>query len=275
MRILAAFKMVANLEDLTEGDWKIGPNLRPEEAYARPIVNPDDESALELALRLREALGTDKVYLSAITLGDSPGARRVGQTLKALGFDRVTIAVAPKDSRFCPDLIAGRLAPLAEGFDLIVTGCRSADGQNGLTAMYLAERLGFPLIVETLNFYPAGPGQIAVESLSDDGILSQILTPPIVLAIGNAPSAFLRVPTIKARLDAAKSPLDIIAPPADPSANHPETTEAYRQPTGTESFASLTTLERLERKRQGQLITEGSPAEKAARLLDALNGWKR
>ncbi|MDR3135218.1 MAG: hypothetical protein LBU69_03900, partial [Deltaproteobacteria bacterium] len=194
MRILALFKMVPKLEDLTDSDWEVGPSLRPDDSYAREVANPDDESALEISLRIRDSLGARRCFLAAMTMGDSPAARRFGKTLKALGFDRVSLNPVDFEARFCPDLMAGAIAAnISDSFQLVRTGARSADGQNGLTAMYLAEFLKWPLITEVTNAYvdPGHPGELSAESLSDGLALLQAVRPPLILSIGNAPSAFL------------------------------------------------------------------------------------
>jgi electron transfer flavoprotein alpha/beta subunit len=297
--VLVTFKMVPNLEDLTENDWEIGgdlsgDHLSPEVTYARPILNPDDESALELALRLRDALGKDKTYLAAASVGHSSSAMRVSQTLMALGFGKVSLIEptdrpnsaptdkptyksnsAPTDkpnnapaknttfdTRFRPDAIAKLLATFAKNdFQIIITGSRSADGQNGLTPMFLAEEIQFPLITEVLNVSPVPPDKFEVLSLTDDGLLSQTFSPPLVLAVGNAPSAFLRVPTLKDRLNIGQRTPEIL----------PTMAEAHDWP----SSSSLQALFRPNKNRETILVDSGSPTEKAAAILAALEKWDK
>lgn len=287
MDILVLFKMVPNLEDLTEADWAVGENLRPVDTYARPIINPEDESALELALRLRDAFKNRVSSLTAATFDDSPGARRMAKTLKALGYSRVLLTPVDFDTRFCPDWIArAALEKTGRNYSLILTGSRSADGQNGLTAMYLAERLGLPLITEVLNLSPHDGDStlIKVESLSDDGLLVQTASPPMVLSIGNAPSAILRVPTIKDRLKSAQEPLEIGTPLSisggAPTALPPGVAHTNPPPGGATTTVkpgvAHTTLQALWREKQSRVakvVDAGSPADKAATLLASLQDW--
>ena len=130
-KILACFKMVSLQEDLTEGDWRLQPG--PREDCARRALGPEDESALELALRIGEAWGSNP---RAITVGESP-ADRLASTLLALGFEEV-VKLSPDpsaDLRFRPEAVASLIAGhLGESpADIILTGRRSSDGQNGLT----------------------------------------------------------------------------------------------------------------------------------------------
>ncbi|MDR1111415.1 MAG: hypothetical protein LBP92_12190 [Deltaproteobacteria bacterium] len=258
MRMLVLFKVVPDLGDLAEADWAIGPDLRPEEGYARVVINPEDESALELALRLRDALGPGAASLAAATVG--PGrALRVCQTLKALGFDEVRRVEPLFDERFRPELVGRLLVPDGEGLDLVLAGGRSADGQNGLTAMFVAERLGWPLVTEVLGLEVAGGGALRVESLSDDGLIVQTARPPLVLAVGNAPSAFLRVPTLRERLARGQGPV----------------LSGEGQDGGERPLLAPLGLERAVSRRDGRLLDEGGPAEKARAILGSLREWGR
>ncbi|MDR2300677.1 MAG: hypothetical protein LBF38_01340 [Deltaproteobacteria bacterium] len=279
MRVLVAFKIVPNLEDLTESDWEIGPNLTPELTYARPMVNPDDESALELALRLRDARGKNEngafeTYLSAVTLGDTPAARRISQTLMALGFSKVGLVGVNDNGPFAPDLAARYLSPWAGGdFHLILTGQSSADGQNGLTSKYLARLLGYELISEVVGLKSLSAQKIEVESLTDDGLLRQTLAGPTILSVGNAPSAFLRVPTLKDRLKYSKAHPELLPGPGQSSgADFPGSNLPGPNLPG-KSFADLVSLKREAKTRKTTLVTQGSAEDKAALILKALKDW--
>ncbi|MDR1545338.1 MAG: hypothetical protein LBU12_01190 [Deltaproteobacteria bacterium] len=290
MRILALFKVVAELEALTEEDWRVDAELRPQERYVRTTLNPEDESALELALRLREALPPGEAVLTALTIGDER-ADRTAATLMALKFDRVVRLAPPADLRFRPELTAALAAAeiLARPQDLILTGCRSADGGNALTPFFLAERLGWPIVAETLSLAPASapeaaeggeetgetakaaetagpsggasawPGgglpPLAVESLTDDGLLRQVVVPPLLAAVGNAPSAYLRVPTVKDRLSFGRRP--------------PEVRQAAKG-LDVRPRLKLRSLTRPDERRRVRLVDQGAPSDKAAILLQAL-----
>ncbi|MDR1921956.1 MAG: hypothetical protein LBS31_09505, partial [Candidatus Adiutrix sp.] len=87
MRILVAFKAVADLESLAEEDWT-APGLQIDERYVKTVINQQDESALELALRLGDRLGPDRSGLWALTIGDGR-ADPLAAYLLALRFGRV------------------------------------------------------------------------------------------------------------------------------------------------------------------------------------------
>lgn len=208
-KILACFKMVSLLEDLTEDDWRREPG--PREDYARPALSPEDESALELALRLGEALGAPP---SALTIGGDRSDRQAASLL-ALGFKSVTRLEPwpPEDLRFRPEAVSSLIKwHLAKNpTDIILAGRRSSDGQNGLAPQYLAEALNWPLAIEVRAAAASqAPGFLTVASSLDDALLTREIRPPVVLAVGDAPGAFLRVPTLKARLAAKNKAVTVI-----------------------------------------------------------------
>jgi electron transfer flavoprotein alpha/beta subunit len=255
IRILACFKMVSRAEDLTEEDWSLSPG--PMEDYARPALSPEDESALELALRLGEALGAAP---RALTIGGEK-ADRQALALLALGFSEV-IRIEPLpeiDLRFRPEAIAFLISDylFENPADLVIAGRRSADGQNALTPQLLAERLGWPLILEVRGLTAAGgPALITSVSSLDDALLTRMFKPPAVLAVGDAPEAFLRVPTLKARLAAKGKGATVVK--ADSSALPSpliSSPELFREPPS----------------RQGRELV-GTPREIALSLLRAAQG---
>jgi electron transfer flavoprotein alpha/beta subunit len=266
MRILVCFKTVSEFELMTEDDWKVDECLRPDVRYVKKVLNPEDESALELALRLRDHLSVlSDVNLTALTVGE---ADRFGATLLALGFDSVVTIEASFDTRFDPQTVAKIIAQYSNNNrpDLILTGSRSADGYNNLTPYFLAQNLQWPIISEVTDIAGAAvtgsevTGDDAkslnllwVSSLSDEGNLKQKVKLPLILAIGNAPTAYLRVPTLSDRLNAGKKAAVKIAS-KDFSANN----------------LKLLRLNRELESRSATLVTQKTPKEIASLILSAL-----
>jgi electron transfer flavoprotein alpha/beta subunit len=248
--------MVSRAEDLTEEDWSLSPG--PMEDYARPALSPEDESALELSLRLGEALGAAP---KALTIGGEK-ADRQALALLALGFSEVVrIEPLPEvDLRFRPEAIAFLISDYLSRSpaDLVIAGRRSADGQNALTPQLLAERLGWPLILEVrgLSAAAGGPALITAVSSLDDAILTRAFEPPAVLAVGDAPEAFLRVPTLKARLAAKGKGATVIK------------TDSSALPS---PLISSPELLREPPSRRGREL-KGTPREIALSLLQAAKG---
>jgi Electron transfer flavoprotein, beta subunit len=128
-------------------------------------------------------------------------------------------------------------------------GGRSADGDNGRVPLLLAEALDWPCLTQVTDFKLKGDC-LEVANLIDDGELVQIVRPPVILAVGNAPATYLRVPTLKDKMSHGKREIE--------------------RPTPSENAVSPAyelRLLRYEQHERDAVIIEGStPAEKAERL---------
>ncbi len=127
-----------------------------EKKLTRFVMDPQDESALEEALRLRTRVGGEVVVLSL-------GEERVLTTLKeglARGADR---AIHVKDPSFRDiDAFVTAKAIAAsirnEEFDIVLTGIESGDLSYGQTGVILAELLGWPYATMVVSV-DTGEGQ--------------------------------------------------------------------------------------------------------------------
>jgi len=210
MNLLVCCKIVPDLDRLSLGDWVIQDQGQIDTAYVRNMINPFDESALELALRLAE--GAAPAGLTALTIGGR-SADPFLKTLLALGFDRAVRLETQADLRFCPEWIAALIAAYAErggGQEVLILGRQSGVGDNAMTPLLVAELLKRPCITEVIGLEPAAAGMLRVTSQVDDGLLVQVVRPPLVLAVGNATGTALRVPTLKARMLCAKQRIEVI-----------------------------------------------------------------
>jgi len=233
MRILVSFKVTPDYEALRPVDWRAdagetragraadeercagdprgadevpataGTPGAPETRFVRRILNTFDESALELALRLRDdldALG-DRAALEAVTVG---GAETDAQltTLLALGYERAARIDAGAEVDFAPDLVAALVAAHARDVrgDLLLLGCCSGPGDGGTVPFLLADRLGWPCLTHVTALEALPGGRLRATCAADDGLLGVTLRPPCVLAVGNAVVSRLRVPTLTDRL---------------------------------------------------------------------------
>lgn len=212
MDVLVAFKMVPDL-DLVVGEMVTGEENRVETSYLRPVVNPYDEGALELALGLRdqaEAAG-EALTLTAVSAGDNV-ADRILKTLLALRFARAVRLAATPDEAASPDRVARRIADFAGsgGFDLLMLGSQSSDGGSGLVPALVAEALGWPCVAGVVGLRPDGDGGLELSRRYAGGRLVSRLRPPAVLVIADVVANCLRVPTLKDRMTHGKRPVEVI-----------------------------------------------------------------
>lgn len=106
------------------------------------IINPYDEFALELALKLKDAKKASEVVI--FTIGEVQVEQRIRDGL-ARGADR---AVRLEDAAFAGSDALGRARILAaavqgEGIQLVLCGRAAIDGDQGATAGMMAEVLGW------------------------------------------------------------------------------------------------------------------------------------
>lgn len=257
MNILVCFKAVPDLESLSGSDWQADDRFRIETRYVKTILNPQDESALELALKFRDRAGAFGLEsrLEALSLAP-PSTEPIFRTLAALKFDRLMRLDSERDLRFKPEAVAGHLCSFIrrnEPYDLIIMGGRSADGDNAAVPFLLAEMLGLPCLNQVCAFSPLGDSLIKIAAATDEGELIMAAQTPLVMAVGNAPSSYLRVPTLKDRLNHGKK--EIERPP-------------LFEDEASEQLLNLISLVREESHRAGEIIDGPSPAAKAAIIYD-------
>ena len=211
MDLLIAFKMVPDL-DLVTGEMVTGDAGRVDTSYLRPVVNPYDEAALELAMRLRDqALAAgESLALSAVTVGDAT-ADRILKTLLALRFERASRLVpAGGPELLRPGAVARLLADFTgKAPQFLFLGRQSSDDASGLVPALVAEALGWPLIADVVDARHAAGGRIEATCRHAAGSLTLTLGSPAVLAIDDAVVTAMRVPTLKDRMTHGKRPVDI------------------------------------------------------------------
>ncbi|MEH0019432.1 MAG: electron transfer flavoprotein subunit beta/FixA family protein [Desulfobacter sp.] len=256
MNILVCFKTVPELERLTREDWVADSHLRVDTGFVTADLNPYDESALEMALRLSDQSGESgtSCTLTALTIGDSsrdPWLKK----LYALKFDRAVRLECDADLRFSPEVTARLLAGYIQEnrFDVILLGCQGGVGDNGMTPFLLAEYLAWPLISHAVEIRPASGNTLWVKSDADDEFLVQEAGTPLVISIGDSPNSYMRIPTLKDKLEYGRRSIEVLQQKA------PET--------GNGNFCgTLVDLERLDYTRKGHILKGASPRDTAAQL---------
>jgi len=256
MKILVCFKVGPDLEKVTDSDWAgFGPGA--DLAYAGQTLGCFDESALEIALRLKSACLTQglSAHCTALTVGRIPPTA-VWQTLYAAGFDCVAAAeTAGGKLEFQPAQVAGVLAGYARdrAFDLILTGRQTGLGDTASVPFLLAEALGMPVLGEA-ELVELRPPHLAVTLAARLGRERLTVRPPLTVAIGNSPVSALRAVTLRSKLAAAKRRVEVF-----PAVGLPEQFDSPIlgwQPADTRCT----------------FWTGGSPAELAARVANDLMG---
>ena len=277
MDILICFKTVADLDQVPEADWAAGADSGVFDFRGyKTILDPLAEGALELALRFRdEAASADRTAtldneaapaerpatLDAVTAlppGEVKPAERMLRTLTALGYEHTAMITDAPITPFTPDVTAKVLASYIQSRpspDLILLGACSADGGTGMTGPLLASELGLPCITEVTAFRPCESNRVTVTYQRAGSQITETVSTPLVLTVGDVPGALLRVPTLRQRKAAADA-----APEAPACAALCPDPGSARIQSGGFSL--------IDQSRSGHLIEGKNAAEKAAALYD-------
>ncbi len=261
MHITVCFKTLADYQMLNEDDWQDNQGGSVDLQWARQMHNCYDESALELALRLRDELpeGTAST-VSAVTIDDSR-ADLFLRGLLAVGYDdAVRVENGDLDLRFNPlavSLLLASYVQRAGGQQLLLLGSQGGAGENRRTGFLLAERLGWPCIHDVLDVaVDTAPGFLRVTSGRYGAVLVQTVQLPILLVIGNViRSPYLRVATLKQKLARNKKSVTLLAQ-----------ADLLDDPRHAENDQSLIGLSRQRQVRPCRFLEGETAREKASSL---------
>ena len=222
LRIVVGFKVTPDYEALRPADWaRAAADGRERARRGRPATSaasstsstrPRWSSRCACATRARRrGLETSLAAFSVAGREADPFLR----TLQALGYEarargaraRTSTSPLPRRPRWSP--------PARErlGGDVLLLGARSGPGDSGVVPFLAAEALGRPcLTAGRRRSSPPDDGRLRVTFAADDGPVRATVTPPCVLAVGNAVVSMLRVPTLKDRLAVRDQPVAELSP---------------------------------------------------------------
>ncbi len=181
-------------------------------------------------------------------------------TLRALGYEGARVEPGA-DLDFAPAATAALVAACAErlGGDVLLLGSRSGPGDSGVVPFLAAEALGRPCLTRVTEVEPARSGRLRVTFAADAGPVRATVTPPCVLAVGNAVVSMLRAPTLSDRLAVRDQPVAVLSP-----------RDLGVDVTGALSGepAALAGLETIDRRRAGVMVAGATAADKARALYE-------
>lgn len=218
MKIAVCFKTIADYGRLSDKDWAWDGRHFVDMSFVRRVFNCFDESALEMALKLS---GTSKnvsgtLELTALTVDDRKSDLFLKQ-LTAIGYHHVVRIECDKgiDLRFNSLAVSHLISTYIKrkGHRLVFLGMQGGEGDNRQTGFLVAERLGWPCVREVTKVVMAGsPDCLKVTSRIDGATLVQTIKLPVVLIIGHSLySPYLRVPTLKQKLNAKKKRVTVLS----------------------------------------------------------------
>ena len=213
MNILCLIKQVPDSLEV-----HMGSDLTLQRDFVAQILNHADESAVELALRLRDTHGGK---VTALTMGP-PRAEGTLRELVSRGVDEAILmtdkAFAGADTLATARALAAAAKALGP-FDLLLFGRRAADGETGQVGPMTAALLGIPCAANvTLAEYEGD--RLIAHQLTETGTIHWQTALPAALTLCEWSYA-LRLPTMRGLRIARQAEIRIITPAgigiADPS----------------------------------------------------------
>ncbi len=190
MHIVVLAKAVPNT---AEGERLTG-ELRIDRSATDPIINPNDEHALEAALRLADADPTTRTTM--LTMGPETAWAGLSKALAA-GIGRSVVVSDPALENSCilstARVLAAALA--REPFDLVLGGQDTTDGRGGVVVATVATLLGLPFIRHASDVRVYG-GELVARLERDDGTDMIAVPLPALVTVTHAVGE-LRYPSLR------------------------------------------------------------------------------
>lgn len=214
MRIIVPIKQVPDMRQV-RFDTERG---KVDRSSAAAEINPFDLHALETALELKEKLGAT---ITAISMGPRRAEAALRDAL-ARGADS---AVLLEDSKFAgADTLATSYTLACAirklgGFDLVICGEKTVDGDTGQVGPELAEHLSIPHLAYVSQLVEAGEKLVAVCDMEGEAHTVEASLPVLLVVTKdiNAP----RLPTFRDKVRARNAEVIVwnaeeLSPLADP-----------------------------------------------------------
>ena len=164
MKVVVCMKQVPD----TKGGVKFKPDGTLDRSAMLAIMNPDDKSALEAALRLKDQYGAE---VTVITMG-LPKADVMLREALAMGADHCILVtdrvLGGADTWATSQTIAAAIRNL--DYDIIITGRQAIDGDTAQVGPQISEHLHIPLISYAQDIsVDAEEHTVTVKRQYDDG----------------------------------------------------------------------------------------------------------
>lgn len=205
MNILVCMKQVPDTTEV-----RLGEDLTLERDFVASVMNPADESALELGMQMRDALGGKVTVLSM-------GPQRVETMLREAISRGADEAVQLTDPTFAgaDTLITAKTLRAAVdalgGFDLILCGRRAVDGETGQVGPMLAALLDIPCVPNATALRVDADKTAVASQLTEGGVQEWRCPLPALITLCEW-SYRLRLPTLSGLRAAGRAAIRRLSP---------------------------------------------------------------
>ena len=205
MKAIVCVKQVPD----TSGKVAVNPDGTLDRASMATIINPDDMSAMEAALRLKDATGCKVV---AVTMGPPP-AEGMLRELIAMGADEGVLISGREfggsDTFATSQIIAAGIKAIGfDSEDIIFCGRQAIDGDTAQVGPQIAEKLGLPQISYVADL-KVEDGVVTCKRLLEDGYMTlQTKTPCLLTCVKELNDP--RYMTVSGVVDCYSKPMTVL-----------------------------------------------------------------
>lgn len=180
MRIFVCVKQVPD----TSGKVAVNEDGTLNRASMLTIINPDDLSAMEAALQLKDETGCQ---VTAVTMGPPPAMGMLRELIAMGADDAVLISgreFGGSDTFATSQIIAGALHNLGvEKDDVIFCGRQAIDGDTAQVGPQIAEKLEIPQVTYAAKIEKSG-NILKIRRLLEDGYMTvEVETPCLITCV--------------------------------------------------------------------------------------------
>ena len=171
-----------------------------------PVINPFDLNALEAALQIKDKLGGT---VTTISMGPLQAESALRDALSRGANDAILLsdkAFVDADTLATSYTLAVAIRKLG-GFDLIICGEKTVDGDTGQVGPEIAEHLGIPHVAYVSEIKEVGEKMVLVCEMEGDRYLIESGFPLLITVTKdiNVP----RLPSLSNKLKARKAKIEI------------------------------------------------------------------
>jgi len=184
MNIIVCIKQILDPE-MPPAKFKLDPESKrvvPPEGIP-PVINPYDEQAVELAVRLKEK---HEGKITVLSLGSEAASSIVKHAL-AMGADEGFVLVDKEfdgSDSFATAHILTKAIQKVGDYDLILCGRQAADWDEGVVGSIVAENLGLPLVTLAENIDVADR-ELKVKRVTLEGYQVFAVPMPALVTVSN------------------------------------------------------------------------------------------
>ncbi|WP_326974563.1 acryloyl-CoA reductase electron transfer subunit gamma [Caproicibacter sp. BJN0012] len=180
MKIIVCVKQVPD----TSGAVAVNPDGTLNRASMQSIINPDDKTAMEAALKLKDETGC---RVTAVTMGPPPAAEMLRE-LMAMGADDGVLVSSREfggsDTFATAQILAAAVKHLGvEKDDIVLCGRQAIDGDTAQVGPQVAEKLNLPQVTYVSEIHKSDSTVTCRRMLEDGYMTVRVQTPCLLTCI--------------------------------------------------------------------------------------------